>query len=96
MYVVCMCESFYHGLPSPLACPALQQFVLLLHTEDERESWVSAIKKLQPKGEREREGSVLTRLSIILLLPPAVKSVTLSPFELQDLLSRQTINDVSD
>ena len=28
-------------------------------------------------------------------LPPAVSSVTLTPYELQDLLSRQTINDVS-
>lgn len=28
----------------------MQQFVFLLHNEDERESWISAIKKLQPKG----------------------------------------------
>jgi len=47
--------------------------VFLLHSEDERESWVSDIKKLQPK---------------------AVRSVTLSAYELQDLISRQTINDL--
>ncbi len=33
--------------PPPLP---LQQFMFVLHTEEERETWVSAIKKLQPKG----------------------------------------------
>ncbi len=27
-----------------------QQSVFLLHNEEERENWISAIKKLQPKG----------------------------------------------
>ena len=36
--------------PSP-SLSLLQHWVFLLHSEDERESWVSCIKKLQPKGE---------------------------------------------
>lgn len=64
--------------------------MFLLHNEEERENWISAIKKLIPKGEelisRSCDGHVI--------FPVAGISVSLTSFELQDLLSRQTINDV--
>ena len=41
-----VCKSSYF-LPRPLQ----QQYMFLLHSEQERESWISSIKKLQPKGE---------------------------------------------
>ena len=69
--------------------------MFLLHNEDERESWISAIKKLQPKGNFNDYGvcgcgCVSTVYDDVYFL--AVQSVTLSQFELQDLLSRQKVH----
>ena len=69
--------------------------MFLLHNEDERESWISAIKKLQPKGRLWCVcvcgcGCVSTVYDDVYFL--AVQSVTLSQFELQDLLSRQKVH----
>ena len=74
--------------------------MFLLHNEDERESWISAIKKLQPKGNfNDYDVCVCVCVCVAVYLQCyddvyflAVQSVTLSQFELQDLLSRQKVH----
>ena len=47
-----------------------QQYMFLLHSEQERENWISSIKKLQPKGE-----------TTVQLFGPLVSTVTLDCFK---------------
>ena len=68
--------------------------MFLLHSEDERESWIAAIKKLQPKGEQRMYiGYGQLRLNFNFSLDStAVQTPVLSQVELQDLLSRQKVH----
>ena len=50
---VCFIWKFWCSLLHVLQCLLSQQFMFLLHNEEERENWISAIKKLIPKGEAE-------------------------------------------